>query len=94
MENEAEKIKYRTELLRLQESMQSEYDKAVLTLSGAAFAGSFAFLKEVMGVAKLATESFLQLAWFFWGVAMVAVLASYWSSARAMEKAVEQLDED
>jgi hypothetical protein len=91
---EAEKIAYRSTLLRLQQEMQSEYDKAVLTLSGSAFAGSFLYVKEVLGSGAPMKALTLQLAWLFWGLSMLAVLASYWFSAKAMEKAVEQVDAD
>ncbi len=88
------KQQYRTSLIQLQDKMQSEYDKTVLSLSGGAFGVSVLMIKELIGAQKAVGAAPLVFAWIFWGVSVLAVLASFFSSAHAMECAIRHLDSE
>jgi len=90
----AAKAQYRASLLQLQEKMQAEYDKTVLSLSGGAFGVSILMIKELIGSKKAIGSTSLTLAWIFWGVSVLAVLCSFFSSAHAMETAIKHIDSD
>ena len=86
---------YRKSLLSLQQQMQSEYDKAILALSGGALGISLTFLKDIVvrpGSSEIRTPGFLLLAWVCWGASATCILFSYFTSASALEKAVAQTD--
>ena len=85
---------YRTSLLKIQDEMQSQYDKTVLALSGGSIGVSITLIKELLGVAAAKNSTLLLLSWLFWGVSISAVLASFFSSALAMEKTINELDRD
>jgi hypothetical protein len=85
---------YRTSLLQLQEKMQAQYDKTVLSLSGGAFGVSVLMIKELIGAKKAIGSSSLSLAWIFWGMSVLAVLCSFFSSSHAMETAIRHIDSD
>lgn len=84
---------YREKLQELETRMQSEYDKAVMTLSGGAIGISFAFIKDICLDRYFRTPGLLIAAWIIWGMSIVSVLFSYQFSVLAMRKAVDQLDE-
>ncbi|HEY4302430.1 MAG TPA: hypothetical protein VGM73_16275 [Candidatus Didemnitutus sp.] len=84
---------YRDTLLSLQEKMQAEYDKALLTLSGGAFGLSALIIKDLIGTDKAKGSLLLLIAWVSWATSMLAVIASFFTSTFAMEKAVKQTDE-
>src|SRR4051812_17758561 len=76
---------YRDLIEKGAQKSQSDYDKAVLTLSGGALGVSIAFVKDIVG--KDAHHSYyLTAAWLLWGVSCAAVLLSYYSSAVAHRK--------
>jgi hypothetical protein len=83
---------YRASLLRLQETMQSEYDKTVIALSGGAFGVSVLVVKDLLGTDKAQDSIAIVLAWSFWAISLLSVLWSYFTSAHAMEVALEELD--
>src|SRR5438309_1680590 len=85
--------KYREALLALEQKMQADYDKAVMTLSGGALGVSFAFLKDVLGHRELVSPIWLLAAWICWGLSVTCTLGSFWTSALALRKAVRQTDE-
>jgi hypothetical protein len=88
------KERYRASLLQLQEKMQTEYDRTVLSLSGGAFGVSVLMIKELIGAKKAIGSAPLTLAWIFWGMSVLAVLCSFFSSAQAMEIAIKHIDGD
>lgn len=94
MENFQENIsEYRKSLQALQESMQSEYDKTVLTLSAGGLGISLTFLKDIASKqGPHDTYAFLA-AWICWGTSVSCVLASYFTSAQALQKAIKQTDD-
>jgi hypothetical protein len=84
---------FRQLVLSLEHKMQAEYDKSVLMLSGGSLGLSFAFLKDLIGKQALNSPGWLLSAWICWGVSATFTLASFYTSARAMRKAVVQTDQ-
>lgn len=84
---------YRKSLLSLEQQMQSEYDKAVMTLSGGALGISLTFLKDVVIKEGVTGGGFLLAAWTCWGLSVTCTLASFYTSAVALRTAVEQTDD-
>lgn len=68
---------YRQSLVAAEQTMQGEYDKGVLTLSGGALGISLVFLKDVVGPKPLKEPGFLLASWIVWGLSIGFVLASY-----------------
>ena len=90
--NAAATTAYRDTLSRLAEQAQSEYDKAVMTLSGGALGISFGYLKDIAGPPPHAHTWLLVFAWLSWTVSVFSCLFSQASSASAMRLAIAQLD--
>lgn len=84
---------YRKELLKLEQQMQSEYDKAILALSGGALGVSLTFLKDVCIKQGVHGGGFLLTAWMCWGLSVTCTLASYYTSTKALRHAVKQTDD-
>lgn len=83
---------YRQSLVAAEQAMQGEYDKGVLTLSGGALGISLVFLKDVVGEHPLKNPGFLLAAWTAWGLSIAFVLCSYFTSTKALRRAVEDTD--
>lgn len=83
---------YRGLLVRTEQESQSEFDKGVLALSGGALGLSFAFTKDIVGTTQVVHIGFLLIAWIAWATSSTAVLMSFFTSQRAMRKAIKQLD--
>ena len=71
--------------------MQSEFDKAVLALSGGALGISMTFLKDIVLARGIHDGEALWLAWCFWGASVTCTLISFYTSAAAFRKAIKQL---
>lgn len=84
---------YRSNLLELQQKMQSEFDKAVMSLSGGALGLSFAFLKDIVKTTPLKDTSCLIAAWISWALSISCILFSFMSSAAALGHAIKQTDQ-
>lgn len=91
--NPEDRKSYRASLQVLMEKMQSEYDKTVLVLSGGAFGLSMSFTKDLVGKDQIHFGDWLLAAWLFWGTSVGAILASFFTSAKAMERAIRQIDQ-
>ena len=87
-------MEYRSTLQRLAEESQSDYDKAVMTLSGGALGISFGYLKDVAGPPPYLHSLLLNLAWTAWTFSVVACLFSLAFSSLALNKEIAKLDED
>lgn len=83
---------YRQSLIAAEQTMQGEYDKGVLTLSGGALGLSLVFLKDVVGANPLVHSGCLLAAWIAWGLSIAFVLASYFTSTKALRRAVLETD--
>jgi hypothetical protein len=84
---------YRQSLIAAEQAMQGEYDKGVLTLSGGAIGISLVFLKDVVGAKGLVHGGFLLAAWVVWGLSVAFVLSSYFTSTKALRRAVTETDD-
>jgi hypothetical protein len=84
---------YRDSLLTMEQKMQGDYDKAVMTLSGGALGVSFTFLKEVVRQAGISSPSYLLAAWICWGASATCTLFSFYTSALALRRAISQTDD-
>ena len=84
---------YRKSLLTLEQQMQSDYDKAIMALSGGALGVSMTFLKEVVVKQGIHGGCFLLSAWICWGLSVTCTLASFYTSTLALRRAVQQTDD-
>lgn len=89
--SEIQNDKYRALLQELEQKAQESYDKAVLTLSGGAFALSLAFTRVVVGPDP-SNYGWLFLAWASWGASIAFALFSHYMSARALREAIVKYD--
>lgn len=84
---------YRQFLVEAEKQGQESFDKTVLSLSGGALGISFVFIKDVIGEHSIAYPLLLLLAWIFWALSALAILASFYTSNRALRRAIEQCDD-
>jgi hypothetical protein len=85
---------YLLHLYSLLEKAESDYDRNVLALSGAALGVSFAFLKVLLGPGPFLVPLWLALAWSAWGLSILCVLASFFFSQQALRSAIREFDAD
>lgn len=83
---------YRKLLQELEIKAQEQYDKTVLMLSGGALGVSFTFLKDVVSIDKAVSIGYVIIAWGCWGVSCACVLYSFYTSRKAMRKAIQDLE--
>jgi len=84
---------YRKALQDAGQRMQSQYDKAIMALSGGALGVSMTFLKDIVLAKGVHDGLALLTAWSCWGASVTCILVSFYSSVAAHQKAVYQLDE-
>lgn len=84
--------RYRDHCVDAAQKAQDSYDRALLSLSGGGLAVSLVFLKDVVGTQALTSRDLLLWAWITWVLSILAVLASYFFSHRALTTAVTQVD--
>ena len=87
-------LAHRSTLARLAEQSQSDYDKAVMTLSGGALGISFGYVKEVAGNPPYAHWGILLAAWSAWTVSVAACLFSLSISGVALRKEIDKIDDE
>lgn len=75
------------------EKMQTAYDRTVLTLSGGAFGLSMTYAKDFVGKSEIRAANWLLAAWLCWGISVTIMLGSFFTSAKAMERAIRQTDQ-
>ena len=94
MEQSLEEIRseYRRMLLDIEHKSIDSFDKAVMTLSGGALGLSMTFLHNIIGPSQAVHVNLLLTAWGLWAASLSFTLWSFWLSARAMRRAVHQLD--
>lgn len=83
---------YRTSLIEAELSMQGEYDKSTLALSGGGLGVSFAYLKDVLSAAPTQHRWILLAAWTVWGLSIASTLLSFGTSLRAIRRAIVEVD--
>ena len=73
--------------------MELEYDKALLALHPLGISVSAALYNQMLtSKVQIHAEVLLRLAWFAWGLGIVATLWSFQTSIRANRKALEKYD--
>lgn len=83
---------YRGLLTATEQHSQSEFDKAVLALSGGGLGISFTFLKDIVGFANAVHLCVLVAAWICWTLSSTSILLSFYTSILAQRRAIKQLD--
>lgn len=83
---------YRKVLVTADQKAQEDLDKAILSLSGGGLGVSMVFIKDIVGTAPIDLPWLLMAAWIAWGLSVVAVLASYHLSIRAIHNGIAQID--
>jgi hypothetical protein len=87
------RAEYRALLTRTEQESQADFDKGVLALSGGALGLSFAFTKDIVGTTNIIHSGYLLGAWIAWASSSTVVLLSFFTSQRALRKAIKQLDQ-
>ena len=82
---------YRSHLVIANQKAQEDYDKAILSLAGGAFAVSLLFIEKIT-TGQISHAWLLLTAWLCWLFSIAAVLISYFSSQKALQKAIDQCD--
>lgn len=90
MDNQLEE--FRRTLLDARQQAQNNYDKHLISLSGGALGVSIAFINNIIGNNPIHYQNCLLWAWILWIVSIVTILVSFFSSHRAIEKAIRQVD--
>jgi hypothetical protein len=84
---------YRLHLVDARQKAFDDFDKTVITLSGAALGVSITFFKDLIGPGATFVSGLL-LSWTFWSLSLLAVLVSYFVSQLTLDKAIAQIDSD
>jgi hypothetical protein len=84
---------YRGLLTATEQKSQTDFDKAILTLSGGGLGISFTFLKDIVGAPNAVHTTFLISAWIGWTLSATAILGSFYTSILALRRAIHQLDQ-
>jgi hypothetical protein len=85
-------LEYRRTLQAAEDASHSEYDKAVIALSGGALGITFAFLKEIVARTGTADLLWLMVAWIMWALSLASILGSFYTAGKANRRAIQQLD--
>lgn len=83
---------YRRLLQELEIKAQEEYDKTVILLSTGALGLSFTFLKDIVNLKDAHSMDLMMAAWICWAISAASVLCSFYSSKKALGKAIDDLD--
>jgi hypothetical protein len=85
-------VRYREQLVALEQKAQESYDKAVLTLSGGALGVSFAFVSNFVERGATLAPWALVGAWLSWALSVTATLFSHFTSTWALRRGIEDVD--
>lgn len=83
---------YREWMVQTSYKVSESYDKAVMTLSGGAFAISMTFIHDIAPSPDPRTLLPLALAWASFGISIASILISKLTSQWAIAKAIQQFD--
>ncbi len=84
--------RHRDFLVEAEQQVQDDFDKAVLSLSGGALGISFAFVRDIVGDQPLVSPELLFASWMAWGVSILFILVSIFTSQYAFGQAIKQID--
>ena len=85
--------KYRQGYIDSEYHAQDELDKTIITLSGGAFAVTFAFIDNFIEGEPVLVWVLISC-WILWGISILLSLSSYYFSTLAFRKAIEEIDEE
>lgn len=85
---------YRAQLLDYAKESQMSYDKTLIALSGGALGVSFAFVEQFTSKGPVQLHFLLVASWICWVVSLSLILFSFYTSNRAMLRAIHRLDSD
>ena len=88
------KDEYRAQLLDYAKESQMSYDKTLIALSGGALGLSFVFVEQFASKGPVQLQSLLVTSWICWAVSLSLMLFSFYTSNRAMLRAIRRLDND
>lgn len=91
-DNQGDLSEYRNHLIESRRGAQSDYDKAVISLSGGALGISIAVLKDILGTTSYSQVCLLYSAWICWLISLTTMLISFFTSTQALDAAIEQVD--
>lgn len=83
---------HRKHLVSAEQKAQEDYDKTLVSLSGGALGISFIFLKDIVGLVNVNQKYLLFISWLCWGISIMLVLFSFFTSILALRKAIAQCD--
>jgi hypothetical protein len=87
-------VEYKSRLQNSIERMETEYDKALLTLNPAAITISIALYNQLIVASKVPRHIWLlHSAWGSWGIATLMTVASFLLSKMALDEALKKFDE-
>jgi len=84
---------YRQWLVKADQQAATDFEKAIMTLSGGALGISIAFLKDIVPTPQPETKIFIIIAWGTFAVSLGAILLSYLMSMRAIRVAIKRVDD-
>jgi len=85
---------YRNHLVEARQKAFDDFDKTVLVLSGGALGVSITFIKDLIGPGLLLGRACLLSSWGCWGLSVLTVLISYYSSQLTLNRAIGEIDSD
>jgi hypothetical protein len=84
-------VDHRKLLTDLKIHSESEFDSALLTVSGGALGLSIGFARDLIGPDPV-HESLVLWAWGAWALTLILIIGSHFLSALAMQAAIDSLD--
>lgn len=84
--------KYREWLVQVDYQASVSFDKAVMTLSGAALGISITFLHDVAPNPLVETKIFLAISWIAFAVSLASILVSYLTSMGSLRRTIKEVD--
>jgi hypothetical protein len=89
-----ETSEYRRNLILAAQKAQSDYDKAILTLTAGGLGLSLAFMNDIVSGRKDLPFNDLLGGWMWWAGALASTLFSFYTSRWSLRKDILALDQD
>jgi len=83
---------YRNSLISAKQNAQNSFDKHLISLSGGSLGISIAFIKNIIGDKQIICSQYLLTSWILWTLSIALMLASFFTSRLAFDKAIYQVD--
>lgn len=84
---------FRNLLEQLSQEAGRSYDRTLIALSGGALAVTFGVADKLLVASEAGSRFWLLGAWVFWWAALLTILASFLTSMKAMQKAIDEFDD-